>query len=316
MYSKSLVFAGITALCFNSFIAKGQDLLHMMDSAQNTPATVKPELAPTWKDTRLIDAQTTKIPAPAVMEFRIMHRFGDVGGNGNGGFHTLYGFDIASDILFSFEFGIVKNLMIGISRSKQQELIDLTAKYKFLTQKVDGMPISAAIYEDIGTSPQVNASFYSGAPANTPPNFADRISYFSELIVDRRFNDHISIELLGGLSHRNYVLANVNADNNATDENNIPFAGIAGRFMFNKHSGIVFDYYYLFSQYRTNNTASPYSLPFSIGYEVETGGHVFEINFTNASFLDENNIIPNTQSSWLKNEGFKLGFSISRVFNL
>ncbi len=118
------------------------------------------------------------------------------------------------------------------------------------------------------------------------------------------------------MSHRNYVLANVNSDNGATDENNIPFTGIGGRVMFNKHSGIVFDYYYLFSQFRTNNTTTPYYAPLSIGYEVETGGHVFEINFTNASFLDENNIIPNTQSSWLKNGGFKLGFSISRVFNI
>jgi hypothetical protein len=110
------------------------------------------------------------------------------------------------------------------------------------------------------------------------------------------------------------VLANVNADNGATDENNIPFAGIGGRLMFNKHSSLIVDYYYLFSQFRT--TGNNYYAPLSIGYEVETGGHVFEINFTNASFLDENNIIPYTQSSWLKNGGFKLGFSISRVFNL
>jgi hypothetical protein len=316
MYTKSLAFAGISALLLSCFTAKSQDLLHMMDSAQNTTPAAKPELSPTWKDTRLIDMQTTKIPAPGIMEFRIMHRFGDVGGSGSGGFHTLYGFDIASDILFSFEFGIIKNLMIGVSRSKQQELIDLTAKYKFLTQKTDGMPISAAIYEDIGVTPEVSSVLYSGAAPNTPNNFADRLSYFSELIVDRRFNDHISIELVGGLSHRNYVLALTNTDNNASDENNIPFAGIGGRVMFNKHSGIVFDYYYLFSQFRTNNTTTPYYAPLSIGYEVETGGHVFEINFTNASFLDENNIIPNTQSSWLKNGGFKLGFSISRVFNL
>ena len=316
MYLKSLVVAGIAALCFSSFTVKSQDLLHMMDSAQNTPATAKPELPPTWKDTRLIDAQTTKIPAPGIMEFRIMHRFGNVGGNGSGGFHTLYGFDIASDILFSFEFGIIKNLMIGVSRSKQQELLDLTAKYKFLTQKTDGMPVSAAIYEDVGITPETGSVFYSGSAPGTPNNFFDRISYFSELIVDRRFNDHISVELLGGLSHRNYVLANVNTDNGSTDENNIPFAGIGGRVMFNKHSGIVFDYYYLFSQFRTNNSTTPFFTPLSIGYEVETGGHVFEINFTNASFLDENNLIPYTQSSWLKNGGFKLGFSISRVFNL
>ena len=157
MITKPSVQASILFLCLIAFTSKSQDLLHMMDSAQNTTNTSKQALPPTWKDTRLIDAQTTKITAPGVMEFRIMHRFGDVGGNGTGGFHTLYGFDVASDILFSFEFGIVKNLMIGVSRSKEQELIDLTLKYKFLTQQTSGIPVSAAIYEDVGITPEVNS---------------------------------------------------------------------------------------------------------------------------------------------------------------
>lgn len=298
-----------------STLVKSQDLMHMLDSAQSNNPAEKPILAPTWKDTRLIDVQTTKTPAPGVMEFRIMHRFGNVGGNGNGGFHTLYGFDIASDILFGFEFGITKNLMIGVSRSKAQELLDGTIKYRFLTQQSSGMPISAAVYGDAGITPEVTSTLYSGADSTTPHSFADRLSYIAELLVDRRFNDHISLELIGGFSHRNYILQAINADNNAQDENTIPYVAAGGRIMFNKHSSLVFDYYYLFSQYRTNNTATPFYAPISIGYEVETGGHVFEINFTNASFLDENNIIPNTRDNWAK-WGFKLGFSISRVFNV
>jgi len=310
-----IVTAGF--LCFSTFIAKGQDLLHMMDSAQGSDANAKPILSPTWKDTRLIDVQTTKTTAPGVMEFRIMHRFGNIAEESNGGFHTLYGFDVASDILFDFEFGLTKNLEVGISRSKQQELIDLTAKYRFLTQQSSGMPISAAVYADAGITPELSTKLYQGSVDTTASmqHFADRLVYLGELIVDRRFNDHISLEVIGGISHRNYILQNTNTDNGSTDQNNIPFVAAGGRFLFNKHSAVVFDYYYLFSKYRTNNTATPYFPPLSIGYEVETGGHVFEINFTNASFLDENNIIPNTTDNWLKG-GFKLGFSISRVFNL
>jgi len=311
MQLRSYLFAGICSLFLNSFTAQSQDLLKLLDSSQNT----RPILQPTWKDTRLIDVQTTKIPAPGVMEFRIMHRFGDIGDGSGGGVHTLYGFDVASDILFSFEFGITKNFMLGVSRSKEQELIDLTAKYRFLTQQTSGMPISAALYGDLGITPEISSTLYTGADSSVQKEFADRLFYLGELIVDRRFNDRISLEVLAGLSHRNYVLANENVNNDATDENNIPFLAAGGRFMLNKHSAIVFDVYYLFSAYRTNNTGNPYYAPISIGYEVETGGHVFEINFTNASFLDENNIIPNTQSNWLKG-GFKLGFSISRVFNI
>ena len=288
-----------------------QDLLKLVDSTHNKGAE---KLPPTWKDTKLINVQTTKVVDPGVMEFFILHRFGDVGGAGNGGFHTFYGFDLASDIDFAFQFGLVKNLMIGVSRSKQQELIDLDAKYKLLTQ-TSFTPVSLALYEDVGVTPELSSTFYTGADSTTPRSISDKLSYISEFILDRRFNDHISWELLGGFQHRNYVLAAINADNGATDQNNIPFVATGARFMFNKHSSLVFDYYYIISPYRMNNTANPYHNPVSIGYEVETGGHVFEINFTNASYLDENNIIPYTQSNWLKG-GFKLGFSISRVFNI
>lgn len=305
-------------LCFNSLLVKSQDLLHMLDSVQSaTGDTAKIILPPTWKDTRLIDIETTKTPAPGVMEFFISHRFSNAGGASGGGFHTLYGFDLADDIDFGFKFGITKNLMLGVSRSKELEMINGLAKYRFLTQKSSGMPISAAVYGDAGVTPELSTKLYAGADSSALQNekFIDRLSYFGELLIDRRFNDHISLELAGGISHRNYVLALTNTDNNSTDQNNIPFAAVGGRIMFNKHSSLVFDYYYLFSPYRTNNKSNPYYPPLSIGYEVETGGHVFEINFTNASYLDENNMIPNTRDNWL-NGGFKLGFSISRVFNI
>jgi len=299
------------SLLLISFVAKSQDdLLKLVDTAQNKST----QIPPTWKDCKLINTETTKILDPGVMQFAILHRFGNVGGADNGGFHTFYGFDIASDIQFAFQFGITKNFMVGISRSKQQELIDVDAKYKLITQTTN-TPVSLALYEDVGVSPELNSTFYSGADSTTPRSISDKFSYFSEFILDRRFNNHISLELLGGFQHRNYVLASVNPDNNATDENNIPFVAAGGRFMLNKHSSIVFDYYYIMSQYRMNNSSNHYYNPISIGYEVETGGHVFEINFSNAAFLDENNIIPYTQDSWL-NGGFKLGFTISRVFNI
>jgi Membrane bound beta barrel domain (DUF5777) len=304
------LFTTLVFLSF-AFAAKSQeDLLKLADTTKNSTKAL-----PTWKDIKLINVETTKTDDPGVMEFFILHRFGNVGGESNGGFHTLYGFDVASDIQFAFQFGITKNLMVGFSRSKEQELIDIDAKYRLLTQNTSGMPISLAVYGDAGVTPELNSTFYKGSDSTTAHTFIDKLSYFGEVIVDRRFSDRISLELLGGAQHRNYVLANENTGNGATDENTIPFAGVGGRFMFNKHSSLVFDYYYIISQYRMNNSSNPYYNPVSIGYEVETGGHVFEINFTNAAFLDENNIIPYTRDTWTKG-GFKLGFSISRVFNI
>lgn len=299
------------ALTAISFVAKSQDdLLKLVDTTKNAPQ----KSLPTWKDVKLINVETTKTIDPAVMQFVILHRFGNVGGEGNGGFHTLAGFDVASDIQFAFNFGITKNFMLGISRSKQQELIDLNAKYRLLTQ-TSAMPISLALYGDAGITPELNSTFYNGADSTTSRSLMDKLSYFGEVIVDRRFGSHVSLELLAGAQHRNYLLASTNPDNGASDMNTIPFVAGGGRIMFNKHSSLVFDYYYIVSQYRMNNAANPYHNPVSIGYEVETGGHVFEVNFSNASFLDENNLIPYTHDNWLKG-GFKLGFSISRVFNI
>lgn len=285
------------------------DLLKLLDSSKKGPETI----LPTWKDVRLINAQTTKTTASDVMEFSILHRFGNAGGEGSGAFHTFYGFDIVSDVQFGFQFGVTKNLQLGFSRSISQELIDLDGKYRLLTQNKTTMPVSLALYEDIGITPELSSAL--GANTTYQPAFPDRLFYFSELLIDRRFSKYISLELLGGFQHRNYLLLNENLTNGSYDQNTIPFTGLGGRYMFTKHSGIVFDGYYLFSSYRTNNKVNPFYPPLSIGYEVETGGHVFEINFSNAAYLDENNIIPNTTDNWLKG-GFKLGFSISRVFNL
>lgn len=218
MRIKHFLFA--LALFFISFVTKSQeDLLKLVDTTETK------KLPSTWKDTKLINVQTTKIVDPGVMEFFILHRFGDAGEAQGGAFQTLYGFDNATDIQFSFQFGIIKNLMVGVSRSMQQELIDLDAKYKLITQ-TSVTPVSLALYEDVGVSPELNSTFYAGADSATPKNyFTNKLSYFSEIILDRRFNDHISLELLSGLQHRNYVLGNINGNNGVADENNIPFAG-------------------------------------------------------------------------------------------
>ncbi|MGP8215976.1 MAG: DUF5777 family beta-barrel protein [Bacteroidia bacterium] len=300
-----------TAICCSAFTVESQNLLTLADSLQKATQPA-PVLGSTWKDMQLINAQTTKTPAAKAMVFRIEHRFGDMGTSG-GGFPTLYGFDVASDIYFSFEFGITKNLEVGFGRSEQQQLIDVMGKYRLLTQRVNGMPVSLALYEDAGVTPEASSILYDEA-ASPNEHFSDRFSYFSELILDRRFNDRISLELLGGVSYRNYVLATVNPDNGATDQNGIPFTGAGGRFLLTKHSAIVFDYYYIISPFRTNNNPS-YSNAFSIGYEVETGGHVFNISLSNASSINGNNIIPYTTDSW-SSGAFKLGFSISRAFNI
>jgi Membrane bound beta barrel domain (DUF5777) len=296
-------------LCSIAFPCFSQSLI------DTSLVSIKPPFPETWNDERLIGSPTTKTVDPGYMEVYFMHRLGNIGGASNGGFHTLYGFDVASDILFGFDFGISKRLMIGISRSKQQELTDVYGKYRLINQKPGGWPISLAFYEDIGITPEDTGTLYSGSTeAESRRNIFDRVSYLTQAIIASRIDKHISLEILPTLSFRNHVLETINNNNNANDENAIPCIGFGGRYMFNKSLGIVVDYYFIISKFRTNNP-NPYYNPLSAGIEVKTGGHVFEINLSNAGGLLGNNFIPYTTDNWLKG-GFKLGFTISRPFNI
>ena len=314
-FNKGLLL-GVALICGFAFTANSQSLLGITDSIQKA-SQPPPPLESTWKDTRLVNDQTTKTVAPGVMVFRIEHRFGNMGAASNGGIHTLYGFDVVTDIYLGFEFGILKNLQVAVGRSKAQELLDGSIKYRPLTQSSAGMPISLAIYEDAAITPELNSVFYSGGTDSTSAlqSTRDRLTYTSELLIDRKFGNVGSLELLAGFNHRNYVLAVRNTENGSRDSNNIAYVGAAGRIKLSKHASVVFEYSYIMSPFRTNNTLTPYYNVFSVGYEIETGGHVFEINLSNASYINENNIIPYTSDTWSKG-GFKLGFSISRAFNI
>ena len=292
------------------------DMLALLDSAEG-PKTHEKVIA-TFKGSKIINMQSTETVKKGTMDFSVAHRFGNIGKESGGGAHQLYGFDNSTDIRIGFDFGITDNLTLGIARNKQNELIDGLVKYRILSQTTDNhIPLSLAIYGDMSYNPTVSNQFYSGKVAN--PDFKEneihRFAYTTQLLIARKFGWRFSMQLTPTYTHRNYVLGSINPDNEAVETNDLISIGGGFRFKLTKRLGIIADYYYTLSDYRTNNTASPYYNPLAIGIEIETGGHVFHLNFTNASGIIENNYIPNTTDSWLKG-GFKFGFNISRVFNL
>ena len=137
----------------------------------------------------------------------------------------------------------------------------------------------------------------------------------SQLIIARKFGWRLSVELLPTYQYRNYILASTNQTNGAAETNGLPSMGGGFRFKISKRVAIIADYYYILSKYRTDNTLLPYYNPLAIGLEIETGGHVFHLDFTNATGIIENNYLTKTTDSWLKG-GFKFGFNISRAFNV
>jgi Membrane bound beta barrel domain (DUF5777) len=314
---KIQIISIVAALLVSTVPSFAQDDLLALADAQDTKPKHDKVFA-TFKGTKIINAQTTEMVKAKTCEFNITHRFGNIGVASNGGVHSLYGLDNISDVRFGFNFGITNNLTIGIGRSKQYELIDGVLKYRFLTQTTDNhIPLSIAFYGDMSYNPQKGDQFYGGITpaADFKRNDVHRISYVSQLIIARKFGSRFSMEILPTYQHRNYVVGFVNADNGKSETNDLISIGGGCRLMITKRIAIVADYFYTLSDYRKNNTANPFYNPLALGIEIETGGHVFHLDFTNATGIIENNFIPNTQDSWAKG-GYKFGFNVSRVFNL
>ena len=296
--------------------ARAQDLEQMMDSMNsNTPPVVE-KVTATFKTNKIINAHSIETVKKGTLDFRVTHRFGNIGSGSGGGVHTLYGFDSSDDIRISFDYGICDNLQIGIARNKRWENLDGSLKWRFLSQtKESGSPISVVLYSNAAFSPVKEDELYLGVDSTVARKMAHRFSYTTQLIVARKFNWRLSLELIGSYNHRNFVKNYQNPDNGAFDANDIFSAGIAGRFKITKRFSFVFDYLYNFSKYRTGNSLTEYYNPLGLGFEIETGGHVFTLNFTNAKGIIENDFIPNTTDDWLQG-GYKFGFNISRVFTI
>jgi len=305
-----LLSSTITSLCFSQ-----DDLLSMLDSLQGAEPATHDKVSATFKTTKVVNAHTTETVKAGTMDFRVTHRFGNIGAMSGGGVHSLYGLDAANDIRISFDFGITDKLMLGIARNKRQEAIDGLIKWRLMEQTTDNhVPFSFALYSDAALTPVTKEQLYSGTE-NVTYKFAHRLSYTTQMIIARKFGWRFSFELLPTYQYRNFVKDYINTDNLAHETNGMVSIGAAMRLKLTKRFAIIADYFYTISDYRTNNPNVKYYAPMALGIEIETGGHVFHLDFTNSAGIIENDFIPNTTDDWFKG-GFKFGFNISRVFNI
>jgi hypothetical protein len=298
---KKLLFSLLLFIIVLPTIVFAQD--DLMKMAMQNADSASTKVIATFKTTKLISAQTNETVHKRTLDVRIGHLFGNVGKESNGGVHTLYGLDASADIRIAFDYGITDRLAVGISRCKRQENIEGLIKYRLLEQTTDNK-VPLAITGFANTA-------YSAVANNDEmiyPRSVDRLSYTLQLILARKFSSAISAELLPTLVHRNFVFSSA--------ENNNNFAlGFGCRFKITHSSSIVADYFYNFDELHNISNDNGYYNPFGIGIEIETGGHVFTIMFTNSIGIMENDFIPNTTDSWSKG-GFKLSFNISRVFKM
>jgi len=259
----------------------------------------------TFKDTRVINTQSIETLKKKQLDVRIGHRFGDFSGD-NGGWSSFYGLENAADVLIGAEYGVSDRFMIGLLRTKGsgplKQLLNLTAKYKLMAQS-DKKPFSIAIATTNSLS-TMESSDTEGA-INKFDQFAHRIVYNGQLIIARKLSDNLALQIVPSYTHRNIVDLN--------DENGIFAVALAGRVQITKVMGIIADITLPFSDLRTSDNG--YYVPLGFGLEFDTGGHVFQINVTNSTGMMETDYVPYTRTSWGEGE-FRLGFTISRLFNL
>jgi len=273
----------------------------LMNSLTGKPAA-EPVIA-TFKSTRLILSQTTETVKKGNLNFLVVHRFGDIGGSA-GGSPTLWGFDNSSDIYIGFEYGLTNNLDIDFGRSKLEQLLDLQLKYAILRQKSDeSVPVAITLIGKTGLKPYV-------VTTNVFDTYTNRLSYLAQAVIARKFSPQFSLQVTPTFLRTNLPFPYLPGN-----EQQLFAMGVAGRIKVTKRMGIVFDYQHPFSNFRQNSTNPVFYDPLAFGIEIETGGHVFTINFTNAQAINEINYLSDTESSWTKGQ-FRLGFTISRIFDL
>ncbi len=247
-----------------------------------------------FKSSRVINSHSMEMIGAGSMDFRILHRFGPV----SQGIGDLFGLDQAS-MRLGFDFGLTKNLTIGIGRTTFKKELDGFLKYRFIQQStgVKASPVSL-----VGVAGLSVYTFKSPDPTKPIP-FNDRVGSYFQLIVGRKFSNNFSFQMSPTLVHRNVVAAN--------DENDIFALGFGARYKFTKRMAFVVDYSYVANGLPKTAGANP----LSIGVDIETGGHVFQLHFSNSTGMNERSFITETTNTWGSGE-VRFGFNLSRIFDI
>jgi hypothetical protein len=251
----------------------------------------------TFKSTRIMNGHSIERMSAGQLDVRISHRFGTL----NSGGYNFFGLDV-SNIHLSLEYGILNWLMIGVGRSEFEKTFDGFAKFSILRQSsgAKDMPVSVSVV----TSAALKTLKF---PDQTRTNyFTSRLTYVAQILVARKISEGLSVQLTPSYVHRNLVTTEL-------DPNDIFALGAGARLKLSKRISLNGEYYYIVNP-KTYLSQQIYN-PLSIGFDIETGGHVFQLFFTNSLGMTEKQFIGETTGQWKKGD-IHFGFNISRVFTL
>ena len=268
------------------------DLLDILEDDSSKPVIVESS----FKGTRVVNAQSLELPRPKILQFMIQHRFGSI----ENGFYDLFGMDYAT-IRFDFHYGLTERLSFGVGRSSLDKIYDIFVKTKLLRQSsgTRSFPVSVLLYSDIG----IDTKRKSENDPAVKDEYLNRLLYVNQLIIGRKFNRSLSLEILPTLIHRNLVPTN-------KDDHDLASVGIAGRYKLSNRISVNADYFI-----PLGDRSEDYQNSVAIGVDYETGGHVFQVMIANSQGPYEYTFIENARGNFSTGVLY-LGFNISRAFTL
>lgn len=274
---------------FSSYAQDLEDLLESQIEERTEYATA------TFKATRLLNGHSIERMQVGQLDFRVDHRFGML----NSGAYEAFGLD-RGFIHLTLEYGINDWFMVGIGRSAYQKTPDAFAKFSILRQShgKKNMPISLSL---------LLSTDYKGTKPVTAQDslFVNRLSYSHQLLIARKFNEELSLQIMPTYVHKNLV-------QHPDDKNDFYAIGVGGRYKLTSRLTFNIEYYRLLSPNENTVLFETYN-PLAVGFDLETGGHVFQLFFTNSIWNTERGFITETTGDWLKGD-VHFGFKISRVF--
>ncbi|MFN8253590.1 MAG: DUF5777 family beta-barrel protein [Ferruginibacter sp.] len=257
----------------------------------------------TFKTSRLINGHSIENAAAGVLDLKISHRFGMV----NKGGYELFGLDQAT-MRIGLDYGISNRLMVGAGRSTFQKQYDAFGKFKILRQSSGGRGSSPISVSAVSTVMLKTLKWEDPKRQNY---YTSRLSFAHQLIIARKFSEGLSLQLMPSFVHYNLAQA-------ATDPNDIFALGAGGRFKLNKRLSFNIEYYHVLPISLVEG--QDYMLPgtknsLAVGFDIETGGHVFQLHFTNSTGMTEKTFITETTGDFFKGD-IHFGFNVSRVFTI
>ena len=280
------IFTSTFLIC--TLIVFSQDeLLSEIDTVIEEPTYA----SAVFKGLKVINFESTKLVAKKGFNFIVSHRFGTV----KKGFQNLFGLDEAVTHL-NFVYGLSDNINISASRSSNQKIYEVATKFRLVNQQAGKIPFTVVGY----TSVLANTSLETD---NLPKlEFKHRLSYVAQLLVSRKMNNNLSLILSPTFFHDNYLTDDF-------QENSQYGIGFGGRYKLGKRWSLNMEY----GVHLNRSENSLYKNPFSIGVDLETGGHVFQLLFTNSQSMNTNGVFGTSTGEWGESDVY-FGFNLARSF--